>query len=122
MSAPLPKLLLVQPQFLVRRTVAAAARELRLAEVLEATQVEAAATLLEVHPVHALLVDLDDLAPALAWMQRVRANRPALPLAAMAGHCTPDTAQALKTLALRRLLLKPFKVKDALETVRLLCA
>lgn len=114
-------LLLVQPQFLLRRTVASVAREMQLAQVREASSVAAAQDMLVNVHVDGILIDLDDADPAFELVQRVRDKQlcPAagLPIAAMASACDPSMALRLRDLRVQRLLLKPFKVKSVLEVV-----
>ena len=58
--APRGRLLLVEPQFVLRRTVSTMAREMGLADVVEATGVAGAERLLYEQRFDALLVALDD--------------------------------------------------------------
>ena len=122
-APPLPAidLLLVEPQFLLRRTVAAVARDLRLADPQEVTSIEAAARLVAVHAFDALFLSLDDEGPALDLMSRVRNGEtrcPAdIPIAVTAAACSTSLALRLKNLEVRRLLLRPFKVKGVLDAI-----
>ena len=114
-------LLLVEPQFLLRRTVAAVARDMRLANPQETTSVEAATRLLAVHSFDALFLSLDEGDVAIELMRRVRNGEtkcaPAVPIAVMAAACDTPLALRLKTLEVRRLLLRPFKVKGVLDAI-----
>ena len=121
--APLPpiELLLVEPQFLLRRTVSAVARDLRLANPQEVTHIEAAARLIEFQSFDALFVSLDEEDAALELLGRVRAGETgcdaAIPIAVMAASCSTALALRLKELEVRRLLLRPFKVKGVLDAI-----
>jgi len=119
-------LLLVEPQFLLRRTVAAVARDMRLANPQEITSVEAASRLVAIHAFDALFISLDDEGPALELLSRVRTGEtrcdPAVPIAVTAAACDTSLALRLKTLEVRRLLLRPFKVKGVLEAISALRA
>ncbi len=119
--APPIDLLLVESDFLVRRTVAAVARDMRLANPQEATSVEAAERLLATHAFDALFLSLEDRATALALVNKVRLGDtlcPAdTPVAVTAEACDTTLALQLKTLDVRRLLLRPFKVKGLLEAI-----
>lgn len=114
-------LLLLEPQFLLRRTVAAVARDMRLANPQEITTVEAASRLCAIHAFDALFLSLDEEGPALDLMQRVRSGGtqcdPAIPIAVTAAACDTSLALRLKTLDVRRLLLRPFKVKGVLDAI-----
>lgn len=123
---PSGRLLLVEPQFVLRRTVATMAREMGLADVQEATSPALAERLLHERRFDALLIALDDEGEALKLVGRIRAGEspyPAdLPVAATAGSCDVELALRLKELDVRRLLLKPFKVRGMLEAISALGA
>ena len=114
-------LLLVEPQFLLRRTVAAVARDMRLADPKELTSIEQAAALVAIQPFDALFLSLDEEDAALALMGRVRrgGTRCAadIPIAVTAAACGTPLALRLKELDVRRLLLRPFKVKGVLDAI-----
>lgn len=115
------QLLLVEPHQLVRSTVAAVARDLRLARIEQATSVEAAGQRMRLARYHALVLALDDTDAALALLARLRAGELAssadIPVIALASGCSAELARQLKTHQVRRLLLKPFKVKLLLESI-----
>lgn len=113
--------LLVEPQFLMRRTVATVARQLQLADIEEATSHEAALRRLQEKHFDALLADIGDGVEGVSLVQRVRggaAGCPAgLPIALMAGSCDAGMIALFKSLDVRRIMLKPFKVKTAIEVL-----
>lgn len=122
--APRPLLLLVDPNTVFRRTLAMVARELQIAVVVEANSHEMAQRMLEARPVQALLMDVDERLAALALVQSVRAGSlPCprdLPIALTAGSVDAATLALFGPLGIRRVMLKPFKVKTALEVVQML--
>ncbi len=115
------RLLLVEPQFVLRRTVSSLARSLGLADVGEATSPALAEKLLQERRFDALLIALDDEGESLELVRRVRAGQslqPAdLPVAATASSCDIEMALRVKQLDISRLLLKPFKVRGMLEVI-----
>ena len=117
-----PQLLLVDPHSLVRRTVAMVARQLQIAEVHESSSIEAAQRLLESQAMDGLLLDIGGGLDALALLQSVRAGAlrcaADMPVALTAEACDLSTAQLYKALQVRRIMLKPFKVKTALEVIQ----
>lgn len=123
---PSGRLLLVEPQFVMRRTVATLARDMGLADVQEASSAAHAGKLLRERRFDALLITLDEEGEALELMRQVRAgeaSHPAeLPIAATATSCDVEMALRLKQLDIRRLLLKPFKVRGMLEVISVLGA
>jgi hypothetical protein len=120
-AAPPIELLLVEPQFLLRRTVAAVARDMRLANPKELTTIEQAESLVSFHAYDALFLSLDEEAAALEFMSRVRhgdTKCPAdIPIAVTAAACGAPLALRLKHLEVRRLILRPFKVKGVLDAI-----
>ena len=119
-------LLLVEPQFVLRRTVATMARDMGLAVVQEATSPGVAERLLSERRFDAMLIAIDEGGLALALMDKVRAGETShptdLPIAVMALSCDVELALRLKQLDVFRLLLKPFKVRGMLEVISALGA
>ena len=122
--APPIDLLLVEPQFLVRRTVSAVARDMRLADAREVTTIEQAEALVAFTAFDALFISLEEESAALELMARVRNGDTRcardIPIAVTAAACATPLALRLKQLEVRRLLLRPFKVKGVLDAIVLL--
>lgn len=120
------RLLIVEPQFVLRRTVSTMARQMGLAEVDEAATVAMAGRLLFERRFDGLLIALDERGEALRLLEGLRTGawpQPAgLPVAAMASACDVELALRLKELDVTRLLLKPFKVRGVLEAMSALRA
>jgi CheY-like chemotaxis protein len=123
---PSGRLLLIEPQFVLRRTVATLARDMGLADVQEATSAAVAEKLLFERRYDALLIAIDEEGEALELLRRLRAgeaSHPAdVPVAATATACDVELALRLKQLDVCRLLLKPFKVRGMLEVISALGA
>ena len=121
LQAPPIELLLVEPQFLLRRTVAAVARDMRLANPKELTSIEQADVLVALRAFDALFLSMDEEAAALELMDRVRNARTRcaadIPIAVTAASCSAPMALRLKQLDVRRLVLRPFKVKGVLDAI-----
>ena len=120
-AAPPIELLLVEPQFLLRRTVAAVARDMRLAIPKEITTIEQAESLVSFHAFDALFLSLDEESAALELMSRVRNGNTKcardVPIAVTAAACGTPLALRLKHLEVKRLILRPFKVKGVLDAI-----
>ncbi|MGQ3054349.1 MAG: response regulator [Roseateles sp.] len=120
------RLLLVEPQFVLRRTVAVMARDMGLGDVREATSTAVAEKLLQEERFNALLIAIDDEGAALELLRQLRAGNTMQPadllVAATAGACDVELALRLKQLDVCRLLLKPFKVRGVLEVIAALGA
>lgn len=120
-TAPKPVMLLFEPFFVLRHTVAAVARELGLAHIVEATTFEGAMQLLERRAFDACLVAVDDQRLELELVQRLRAGGLAsaadTPVAVTTAHCDAGMVLALREMNVSRIVLKPFKVRTLLDTV-----
>ena len=125
-AAPSGRLLLVEPQFVLRRTVSTLARDMGLADVQEATSTAVAERLLYERRFDAMLIAIDDDGQAVELVRRLRAGESAqpadLPVAATAMACDVELVLRLKQLDVCRLLLKPFKVRGMLEAIAALRA
>lgn len=121
MASTRKQLLLVDPHSLFRRTVAMVARELDLADVHEASSIELAQRQLEERRYDALLLDVGDGLASLSLIQSLRQgtlrSSADLPVALTAEAVDAGTLGLFKPLGIRRVMLKPFKVKTALEVV-----
>lgn len=121
MPGPRKKLMLVDPHSLFRRTVAMVARELDLADIHEVSTIESAERQLEHEAFDALLLDIGDGLASLSLMQNLRSGalRSAadMPVALTAEAVDAATLALFKPLQVQRVMLKPFKVKTALEVV-----
>jgi hypothetical protein len=121
---PLPanrKVLLIEPDGLVRGTVASVCRELQVARVRQAISVSAGEQWLKTGQPHGLLISLTEGDVALDFLTRLRAGAlrcdAELPVAAMARAGDAALVARLKELNVRRLLLQPFKLRDVVHTL-----
>lgn len=115
------RVLLVEPHFVMRNTVANVARQLRLADVHEATHYEAALRMLQTDVYDAVLTDLGERNDGVMLVQQVREGAtlcdPEASIAVMAVGLDADTVGILKGLRVQRIMIKPFKVKTAVEVL-----
>lgn len=125
LSAP-PKLLLIEPDRILRSTVAGVCRGLDLARVHQAASVAIGLQTLQTHAMDALLISAADPDPALNLLAQLRAGAyfggADMPVAVMATSADAALVQRLKSFQIRRLLLQPFKIRDVVLTVESLCA
>lgn len=115
------RVLLVEPHFVMRNTVANVARQLRLADVHEATHHETALRMLQTDVYDAVLTDLGERNDGVTLVQRVREGAtlcdPQASIVVMAVGLDADTVGILKGLRVQRIMIKPFKVKTAVEVL-----
>jgi DNA-binding NarL/FixJ family response regulator len=126
MSAAEVHVLLIEPDGLVRGTVASVCRQLDIVKVHPAISVAQGEQLLKSETVHGMLISVADGDASLDLLVRIRAGEFScaadLPVAVMAPACDQALAIRLKELAVRRLLLQPFKLRDVIHTVEQLLA
>ncbi len=117
-------ILVVEQAAMVGGIIVSTARQLKLPNVRLTTSIHGAQQLLEQHAFSGLIASLNDEAPALTLLQNLREGTyrtPAnTPVAVTATECGVDLANALRGLLVRRVLLKPFKVRDVVLTIQML--
>ncbi len=122
MNTPLPRLLLVEPQFVLRRTIVTVARNLGVVDFHEANNLERARTLLTSEIYQGLVIDFQQGTPALALLGDLRmgkfASRPDALVIVTAALAPPDLARHLQEVGVRHVLGKPFKIGDLLQLIR----
>ena len=114
-------LLLVEPDSLVRRTVVGVARTLGLADIRESASYDAAESLLQACRFDGVIVALSDEGDGLQMIERLRGGLlkcPSdCPVVVMTARCDALRARSLMDLGVRRVILKPFKVRTVLESM-----
>lgn len=117
-----PLLLVIEPDFMVRRTIALVARDLDIADVHETSGSDAAASLLATAAYDGVLVCIDDRGYAL--IEQLRGGRTLCsartPLAVTMSSCGVEDVQRLRDLGIDHVLLRPFKVKAVLQALQVL--
>lgn len=118
------RLLLVEPDFVMRRTVALTARSTEVADVAEAATFARGDELLAQQAYDGLLVSLDAQGDGLKLVQAVRAGATEsaadVPMAVLVDKIDAATVLALKTHGIARVMLKPCKVRTLLECIEAL--
>lgn len=121
MMAPLPQVLLVEPQFVLRRTIAMVARDLGVVDFHEASSLGRARTLLATHAYAALVLNLDEGAPALQLLGELRqgafASTPGAAVLVLASAAAPGAGAQLQALGVARVLTKPVRISDLLAAL-----
>lgn len=115
------KVLLIEPDGLVRGTVASVCRDMHIARVRQTISIASAEEWLKTGTPQGMLISLAEGEAALAFLARLRegayrcdAN---MPVAAMARSGDGALVARLKELDVRRLLLQPFKLRDVIHTL-----
>ncbi len=117
-----PLLLVIEPDFMVRRTISLVARDLDIADVHETSGNDAAAALLATAAYDGVLVCIDDQGYAL--IEQLRSGRTLssarTPVAVTMNSCGVEDVHRLRDLGIDQVLLRPFKVKAVLQTLQVL--
>lgn len=125
-NAPSFKLLLVEPANLLRRSVALTLRSLGTAEVTEAATFQSAHQLCERRAFDGAVISVEWPLPnewhgGLSLIQQIRMGECAcpvsMPIAVLVEACDTELLQTLRTRGISRILIKPFRVRDVIDTV-----
>ena len=124
-------ILLVEPEPMLRRTVAMTARSLNLGQVHEAATSAAALRLLSVRTLQGAVIAVDcvgsgkDSRYDLGLIDRLRADaaaaRQTLSIAIMTETATPELLSDLRERRISRVILKPFRARVVLDTIETMC-
>ena len=121
MSTMLPRILLVEPQFVLRRTMVMVARDLGMVDFQEASSVGRARALLGTGAYEGLVLDLQEGPQALELLGELRQGRFATPrdarVVVLAGGGSPVDAERLQGLDVARVLGKPVRISELLDAV-----
>lgn len=114
-------LLLLEPDPMVRHTVALTARNTGLADIHEAPSLKTAQEVLRQTTFDGLLLALDNNNQALDLIERLRSGQTPSPasasVAVMVTQCDQARAEQLRVAGVNQIILRPFKVKTLLQTI-----
>jgi DNA-binding NarL/FixJ family response regulator len=114
-------MLLHEPHSLVRTTVASVARSMDFALVQDTSIPSTVSQWLRQTPFDVVVLALDETPEALEWIKRLRhggtASPPQAEVVVTTSHVNEGLIHELRELGVRRVLVKPFKVKVFLETL-----
>ena len=121
MTAPLPRVLLVEPQFVLRRTIAMVARDLGMVDFYEASNVGRARTLLAGDAFDGLVLAVQEGAQVMELLSDLRRGRFATPpdvrVVVLATDGKPVDEARLQALGVTRVLGKPVRISDLLAAI-----
>ena len=121
MSAILPRILLVEPQFVLRRTMVMVARDLGMVDFQEASSVGRARALLATDAYEGVVLDLQEGPQALELLSELRQGRFATPrdtrVVVLAGGGSQVDTERLQDLGVARVLGKPVRISELLDAV-----
>lgn len=119
------RILLVEPSSLSGGIIVATARQLSLSAVHLVSSVRSAQQKLDQEDFSAVIVSLEEDKDAVLLIEKLRntqfsAVNPSVPIAVITSSINASLALQLKVLDVRRVLLKPFKVRDVITTIQML--
>ncbi len=121
-----PEILLIEQSAMIGNIIVSTARQLGLQPIRLVTSSRGALQFMENQVFAGLITSLDDEEGALALIQKLRdgnfKSRPNTPLAITAGQCSAELANRIKLFNARRILLKPFKIRDLVATIEILAS
>ncbi|MCX2863613.1 hypothetical protein OOZ63_17415 [Paucibacter sp. PLA-PC-4] len=110
----LPQVLLVEPQFVLRRTLGSVGAELRLAEVTEALSVEAAQAKLNAASFDALILGGIETTTLTEFVTQIRSGQAGCPadirIVVMQSPAMSATRETLEQIGADVVIERPFKV------------
>ncbi len=119
-------ILLVEPSNLLRRTVSLTVRSLGTAEVTEAATYQTAQQMGELRRFDGAVIALEwpprgDACEGLTLVHQIRLGRCAspadIPIAVLVDSCDTTLLQLLRASGISRILIKPFRVRDVVDTI-----
>ena len=117
----LPRVLLFEQHFVMRRTIVSVARDLGVANVQEASTIDRARALLSTDTFDGIVLDCDDAGRTIDLLGELRHgkfNSPAdAPVIVMAAELRRADEQQLEALTVTEVLRKPFKIGDLLNVI-----
>lgn len=121
MTERLPQVLLVEPQFVLRRTMVMVARDLGVVDFHEASSVGRARTMLADSAYSGLVLDLQEESQAMELLVDLRQGRFATPrdvrVVVLAANALPADVARLQALGIARVLGKPVRISDLLSAI-----
>ncbi len=119
------RILLIEPSSLTGSIIVSTARQLNLFPVYLVSSVRGAEQLLNQENFFAVIASLEEDRDAQHLIERVRNAHfpnvnPKVPIAVIASSINAALAMEMKVLDVRRVLIKPFKVRDVITTIQML--
>lgn len=119
MTVTLPRMLLVEPQFVLRRTLVAVGRDLGVAAFDEAASLERARTLLLAQAYEGVVLDFQDSARTLALLRDLRdgcfASAPDTLVVLLVATIEGVDEKVPRQLGVTAMLARPFKISQLLD-------
>jgi DNA-binding response OmpR family regulator len=118
------EILLIEQSAMVGSIIVSTARQLGLRPVRLVNNSRTARRLMEVQAFDGLIAALDDEEETLQLIQNLRdgvsMSSRETPVAITTAQCDAQLAHRIKILNVRRILLKPFKIRDLVFTIEVL--
>lgn len=124
-TAKRKQILLIEPSSLTGSIIVSTARQLNLRPVYLVSSVRGAEQRLNQEDFFAVIASLEEDRDTVHLIERLRnatfsSINPKVPVAVIANSINAALAMEMKVLEVRRVLLKPFKVRDVITTIQML--
>lgn len=123
MSQPLPRALLIEPQFVLRRAIVLVARDLGVMDFDEASSTGRARLLMASQPYACLVLDLEERPEALDLISDLRSGKLACRsdtrVVVVGGSLQPADSSLLEALGVTQVFGKPLRISELLEALKL---
>jgi DNA-binding NarL/FixJ family response regulator len=125
-ASRLPELLLVEPETLLRRTIAMTVHGAHLAKMHEAASAESARGMLVRRRFDGAVIAIDLDTPQqeggpLGLLEMLRGARSvsdgAVPIAVMVDRCDATLLNALRNFGVSRIIIKPFRARAVIDAI-----
>ena len=119
------RILLIEPSSLTGSIIVATARQLNLSPVYLVSSVRSAEQRLNQEDFFFIFLSLEEDRDAVHLIERLRNEHfstvnAKIPIAVITSSVNASLALEMKVLEVRRVLLKPFKVRDVITTIQML--
>ena len=117
-------ILLLEPLSMIGGIIVSTARQLGMPTVRQVNSIREAQHQLENEALSGFIISLEDENAALKLLYKLRAAEfaasPLLPVVVITSQCDKNLAEQLRAIEVRRILIKPFKVRDVILSIELL--
>jgi len=121
-----PEILLVEQSAMIGSIIVSTVRQLGLQSVRLASNSRSALLFMENKSFSGVITSLDDEEDALMLIQHLREGKfrsaADTPVAITTAQCSTQLANRIKVFNVRRILLKPFKIRDLVSTIEILAS
>lgn len=121
-----PEILIVEHSPMIGSIIVSTARQLGLQPIRLVSNVRSALHFMEHRAFAGLIAAMDEEEEALQLIHKLRDGHfkspENTPVAITTGQCSAEMARRIAVMGVRRILIKPFKIRDLVTTIEVLAA